>query len=396
MPWRVTNVEDQRRSFIQSYLCEEASIAELSREFKISRKTAYKWIERFNETGNEGLKDQPRARQNQIQTDEELIESILCIKTTRVHWGPKKILGYLLDKAPEKNWPSATTIGNILQRNGFKKARELRKYLPARHNVFSECQQPNDIWSIDFKGWFKTKDGIKCDPLTLTDAHSRFLLYCSKLPLGTTEYVWDVLGRSFYEYGLPVYLRHDNGPPFAACGAGRLSRLSINVIKAGVIPEWIDPGKPYQNGRHERMHRTLKEECIVPMRFSLKEQQLKFSEFRNYFNFERPHESLGQKTPGSIYTRSSREWNGQLKPPNYDESWQKARVRSSGQISWRGEEVFISKALEEEHVGLHENENGEWDVHYGPVYLGAIGQEGKLEYARRESRVNRKHKERVY
>ncbi len=396
MPWKETKVEDKRKMFIKFYLDDEASITSLCREFEVSRKTAYKWIERFKELGDEGLKDQRRARINQTQTDEELVQSILSVKNKRLTWGPKKIRGFLCNQTPEKEWPSATTIGTILLKNGFQKTRELRKRLPVRSKPFSACQESNDLWSMDFKGWFRTKEGVKCDPLTLTDAHSRFLLHCSKLPLGTTEYVWDILEKCFYQYGLPTYLRHDNGPPFAACGAGRLSRLSINIIKAGVIPEWIDPGKPYQNGRHERMHRTLKAEAIIPMALTLKEQQLKFSEFQNYFNFERPHESLGQKTPGSIYTYSPREWDGQLKSPEYDTSWQIIRVRGSGQIGWRGDEIFISKALENEHIGLRENQEGEWEAYYGPVYLGVIDQEGKLKYAQRETRSNLMYKDRVY
>lgn len=396
MPWRITNVEDQRKLFIKNYLENTSSIAELCRAFEISRKTAYKWIERFHQFSYEGLKDQRRARLSQDQTDDALMQKILTLKQKRMTWGPKKILGFLMHQEPEKNWPSATTIGNILLRNGFQKTRELKKRLPARHNIFSHCLQPNDVWSIDFKGWFQTKEGIKCDPLTLTDAHSRFLLHCSKLPLGTTEYVWAVMEKSFYQYGLPTYLRHDNGPPFATCGAGRLSKLSINLIKAGIIPEWIDPGKPYQNGRHERMHRTLKAEGVFPHKLTLKEQQIKFSEFQHYFNFERPHESLGQKTPGSIYIKSVRTWNGELKPPEYDAGWQVSRVRSSGQIGWRGDAIFVSKTLENEDLGLKENDEGEWEVYYGPVYLGTIGDKGKLEYLQRQNRVNRAYKERVY
>lgn len=396
MPWRMTSVEDQRKLFIKFHLENEISIAELCREFMISRKTAYKWIERFNSLGYEGLKDQRRARLVQDQTDDILVQKILDLKRKRTTWGPKKILGQLWNQEPEFKWPSSTTVGNILLRNGFQKTRELKKRLPIREKILSHCLQPNDVWSIDFKGWFQTKEGIKCDPLTLTDAHSRFLLHCSKLPLGTTEYVWKVLEKTFRQYGLPIYLRHDNGPPFATCGAGRLSRLSISLIKAGIIPEWIDPGKPYQNGRHERMHRTLKAEGIFPRELSLKEQQLKFIEFQQYFNFERPHESLGQKTPGSIYTPSPRAWNGEFKTPEYDENWQVVRVRSSGQIGWRGDEVFISKALDNENIGLKENEEGEWEAYYGPVCLGTIGRKGKLEYLQRPSRISRAYIERVY
>lgn len=396
MVWRVTNVEDQRKLFIEAYFENEANLTELCNEFCISRKTGYKWIERYNEHSYEGLKDRSRARHFQNRIDQNLEEKVLEIKKLRNSWGPKKILGHLENNEPNRVLPSATTIGNILLRNGFQKTREIRKRLPARNKPFSECQKPNDIWSIDFKGWFMTKEKIKCDPLTITDAYSRYLLHCSKLPLGTGEYVWEVLEKNFYKYGLPTHIRHDNGPPFATCGAGRLSKLSIILIKAGIIPEWIDPGKPYQNGRHERMHRTLKAEGIIPRKLTLKEQQLKFSEFQHYFNFERPHESLGQKTPGSIYTTSPRQWHGKLKSPEYDDEWKKVRVKASGQISWLGKEIFITKSLKDEYVGLKENKDGNWEVNYGPVNIGIINEKKELEYPLRKIRSKRTFKERIY
>lgn len=396
MAWRITNVEDQRKLFVETYLENQETITELSQQFNISRKTAYKWIERFQEDGAKGLKDRRRVRHTQIMTEEEVVEQILAIKKKRVSWGPKKILGHLEKISSEKNWPSATTIGNILQRQGYQKTRELRRRMPARESPLSECLKPNALWTIDFKGWFKTKDGIKCDPLTLSDAHSRFLLHCSKIPQGTAEYVWEVLEKSFYQYGLPKAIRHDNGPPFATCGAGRLSQLSIKIIKAGVVPEWIDPGKPYQNGRHERMHRTLKAEGIFPLELTLKEQQIKFREFQHYFNYERPHESLGQKTPSSVYTPSERPWNGKLQSPEYSSDWKILRVRSSGQIGWLGCSIFISKALENEYVGVRENDDGDWEVNYGPVKLGFINQKRELIYPIRETRAKRLYAERVY
>jgi transposase InsO family protein len=396
MAWRTTSVEDQRKLFIKIYLETQEPITDLCGQFGISRKTAYKWIDRFKEEGPNGLKDRRRVRHSQLETNQELVDIVLSTKEQKNYWGPKKILGYLVNNYPEKDWPSATTIGNILQRNGYQKAREIRRRMPARTNPFFECLKPNDLWSIDFKGWFQTKEGIKCDPLTLSDAHSRFLLHCSKIPQGTVEYVWDILDKSFYQYGLPKVIRHDNGPPFATCGAGRLSRLSIKIIKAGVIPEWIDPGKPYQNGRHERMHRTLKAEGIFPLELTLKEQQIKFREFQQYFNFERPHESLGQKTPASIYVPSERQWTGKLRSPEYDNDWKVLRVRSSGQISWLGEAIFISKALENENVGVRENEDGDWEVNYGGVNLGVINKDRQLVYPYRETRAKRLYIERVY
>lgn len=396
MAWRTTSVEDEKKLLINSYLDGHFSLALICRELGISRKTAYKWIQRFENQGYEGLNDRSRARQSQVKTDSELEGAVLKIKKEREGWGPKKILGHLETHHSEKKWPSASTVGNILLRNGFQKTREIKKRLPKREEILSHCTKPNDLWSIDFKGWFKTKDGVKCDPLTISDGHTRFLLYCSKLPLGTAEYVWRALEKVFYEYGLPTYLRHDNGPPFATCGVGRLSPLSIKLIKAGVIPEWIDPGKPYQNGRHERMHRTLKAEAVFPMKLTLQEQEIKFGEFLHYFNFIRPHESLGQKTPGSIYSASPRQWDGILKSPEYDTGWQTVRVSKGGQITWRGDGVFISKTLESEYLGLKENEEGDWELYYGPVKLGIITREGKLDYSMRQLRIKRAYKERVY
>lgn len=396
MAWGVNTVEDQRREFIDAFLEDKFYVSDLCQKFGISRKTAYKWIDRFINEGFDGLKDRSKARHDQVKTSNEFIEKFIEIKSLYVHWGPKKILGYLKEEEPLIPWPSATTIGKILEANGLTKPRKFRKRFPTRINSLSKCLEPNDIWAIDFKGWFKTKDNIKCDPLTLTDAFSRYLLFCSKLPFNSFEYVWQVLSNAFFEYGLPIYLRHDNGPPFATCGCGRLSRLSINLIKSGVTPEWIEPGKPYQNGRHERMHSTLKNEGIYPLELTLEEQQLKFKEFQEYFNHKRPHEALSQKTPASIYKASNREWKGELKSPEYSEEYKKIRVRSGGVLAWKGSDVFVGKALINEYVGIKENQDGDWVMYYGPVFLGTINHEKKLILPIKKTRWGKKYKVRVY
>lgn len=397
MAWRTNRVEEQRKRFIEAYLDKSSYISTLCQEFEISRKTAYKWIARFEIEGIEGLKDQSRARHTQLgKTKEETIDRIIEVKLQYPKWGPKKILAFLGQTKPTIIWPSLTTVGNILTEKGYIIPRKYRKRFPAKTMPLSHCLESNDVWGIDFKGWFKTKDNIKCDPLTLTDSYSRYLLYCSKLSCNTVDHVWQVLVEAFYKYGLPTYLRHDNGPPFATCGSGRLSRLSVNLIKAGVIPEWIEPGKPYQNGRHERMHLTLKEEGSFPLRLTLEEQQLKFHEFQDYYNFKRPHEALGQRTPGSVYQAHKREWTGRLQSPEYSREYKPIRVRAGGQIGWRGTDIFIGKTLENEYVGLKENEEGDWIVSYGPVILGRINHEKRLIHPTNKMVRNSKYKERIY
>jgi putative transposase len=397
MAWRINKVEIQREDFITACMENVQTFSDLCIEFGISRKTGYKWLERFNGEGINGLKDRSRARHTQaLKTTEEQIEEILNLKIKYSKWGPKKIAAILKQIDSSKSWPSATTIGKILDEHNLIMPRKYRRRFPAKDTTLSHCQKPNDVWCIDFKGWFKTKDNVKCDPLTITDAHSRYILYCRKLGMNNSDEVWEVLEKVFHENGLPWYLRHDNGPPFATNGAGRLSRLSIKLIKAGITPEWIEPGKPYQNGRHERMHLTLKQEGIYPLKLSINEQQMKFMEFQHYFNTERPHEGLGQRTPSSVYLPSDRVWKGKLCAPEYCDGYETKRVRMSGEIGWGGKAIFIGKALKEEYVGLKENEDGNWNVYYGPVLLGIIDEENKLIQPKQETRKINKYKERIY
>jgi len=397
MAWRASRVEDQRKEFIDKFLSDDMTVKDLCEEFQISRKTGYKWIHRFQEEGEEGLKDRSRAPHFQAgKTSHNLESKILEAKRKRMKWGPKKIRASLEEQEPTVEWPSVTTIGNILGRNGLVIPRKYRKRFPAKTDPLSHCKAANDVWCIDFKGWFKTKDGLKCDPLTVTDAHSRFILYCSKLNSGRWHDVWQALETLFYDNGLPYYIRHDNGPPFATSGAGRLSTLSVNLVKAGVIPEWIEPGKPYQNGRHERMHLTLKAEGTFPLELTLEEQQMKFRDFLNYFNFERPHEAIGQKTPGSIYMRSEREWDGKLRSPEYNSEYLIKRVRDRGQLAWNGSDIYIGKTLKNEFIGLKESDDGNWLAYYGPVFLGTIDHTGNFTTPTTKHRHSRSYKSRCY
>jgi transposase InsO family protein len=397
MAWRVAKVEEHRKEFIEQVLIGDRTVTDLCNEYQISRKTGYKWISRYNELGDDGLKDRskaPHARPG--RTDERLVHKVLEVKSRYPAWGPKKVLALLGMHYPDEDWPSDTTIGNILYKHGLVAPRRCRKRIPAKTDPLSHCTAPNDVWSIDFKGWFLTKDQIKCDPLTICDAHTRFILHCSKLHSGKELDVWKALEELFHKNGLPKYLRHDNGPPFATAGAGRLSRLSVKLIKAGVIPEWIEPGKPCQNGRHERMHGILKNEGVFPLQLTLEEQQMKFMNFVHYYNFERPHEALEQKFPGNVYVPSNRIWDGNFRSPEYDSAYLVKRVRGRGLIMWNGIDIYIGKTLQNEYVGLKEDENGYLAVYFGPIFLGTIDHEGILRTPRKNNRPKLGYKTRCY
>ncbi len=373
MAWNEVNVEDQRKKFIHDCLENKLKMAEVCRLYGISRKNGYKWLNRYKLGGWEALNDQSRAPLIQaFKTDCNLVDDILQVRFNYPTWGPKKILAWLETNHSQIEWPSTTTIGTLLDKNGLTVPRKYRRRVPGKTVPLSHCQQANDVWCTDFKGWFLTGDGQKCEPFTLTDGATRFLIRCLKLHCNKTDNVWGVLDSAFRELGLPMYLRSDNGSPFATCGIGRLSPLSVKLIKAGVTPEWIDPGKPQQNGRHERMHQTLKNETASPPEPTLEVQDMKFKEFIKYFNFTRPHEALNQKTPGSIYIPSNRVWTGRLKSPEYPSNYIVRQVRYNGEIKWKGELPFLGRVLYGEPVGIKEEENGTWKVFYGPIILGHI------------------------
>jgi hypothetical protein len=251
------------------------------------------------------------------------------------------------------------------------RSRQRRRY-PPYTQPFAAVSTANDVWCTDFKGWFRTGDGRRCDPFTLTDAHSRYLLRCRVVARPDEENVRPIFEAAFQEHGLPLAIRSDNGPPFASPGVGGLSRLAVWWIKLGIRPERIVAGRPQQNGRHERVHRTLKQETATPAAASLPAQQQRFDGFRAVYNKERPHEALGQQTPASLYRASPRPYPDRVEDPHYGEDVAVRRVRSNGQIKWAGELIFVGEALIGEPVGILETEGGDWLVRYANVELGYI------------------------
>jgi putative transposase len=372
MPWQGVCPMELRMRLVNAVLTDEDSMTALCEEYGVSRKTGYKWLTRFRAHGPAGLTERSRAPHlvpwaiSQAQS-----EAIIALRRQHPSWGPKKLRAKLLARAPEQQWPAMSTIGDLLQREGLSRRRKPRRRATPTPTGVPPIVAPNQIWCIDFKGWFRTGDGATCYPLTVTDAFSRYLLCCRAI---TPDYdgCRRELERLFRECCLPHMLLSDNGPPFASLAAGGLSRLSVWWIKLGITPVRIVPGKPQQNGRHERMHKTLKAETAQPPAATLAAQQRRFDHFRAEFNHERPHEALGQALPAAVYTPSLRPYPARLEDPPYPSHFELRRVRSNGEIKWQGELIFVAKPLAGEVIGLQEDDEGNAQAYFGPVQLGSI------------------------
>jgi transposase InsO family protein len=374
MSWMDTGPVEERMRFVAAVEAGEESISALCLRAGVSRKTGYKWLERWRKQGVEGLFDRSRAPSRRAWSmDASVAQACLEVRRTHPTWGPLKVKGWLEHERPGPIWPAASSIGALFDREGLTVKRRLRRRGPPSTTPFAGCAAPNDLWCMDFKGWFRTGDGKRCDPFTLCDAASRYLLRCQVMDRCDTEHVWPVLDAAFREFGLPRALRSDNGPPFASAGAGGLSRLSVMIIKAGVTPDRIEPGKPQQNGRLERFHLTLLGDAASPPAQTLAEQKKRFAAFRQTYNEQRPHQALGSSRPAEVYTPSTRRWDGILREPHYEPDEEVRRVRSNGEIKWRGKMIYLGQALIGEWVGLSEVESG-WAVRYARVPLGVIPQ----------------------
>jgi putative transposase len=373
MPWREICSMEERTRFIAAGLTAEESMTELCAEFGISRKTGYKWLARYQEGGPGGLYELSRAPQRvPWAISEAQAAAIVGVRRAHPRWGPRKLRVKLSERAPQEVWPAPSTIGELLRRRGLTHARKRRRHAVPNADALKVPVAANDLWCIDFKGWFRTGDGARCEPLTVSDAFSRYLLCAQALARPDYAGCRAQLERVFREYGLPRVIRSDNGAPFASLGAGGLSRLGVWWVKLGITPERIEPGKPQQNGRHERMHKTLKAETAQPPAATLAHQQQRFDHFCHEFNHERPHQALGQTAPAKHYCASPRGYPARLDDPVYPADYQRRRVRSTGEIKWAGERIFLSAPLIGEVVGVKETENGDGEIYFGPVALAVI------------------------
>ena len=365
----------KREEFVRLVLKRRHPITELCVAFGISEKTGHKWLSRFRTEGVLGLADRSHAPQLAAhQVSLRLRREITLLREKHPSWGARKLRAVLARKAPDDRWPAASTIGEILFREGLVRHRRRRRSPTSLSTLDSEltvARGPNDVWTTDFKGEFRLRHGSYCYPLTVLDHQSRYLLGCTALLSTATEPVKVVFTRLFEKYGLPEVIRSDNGIPFASVSPlARLSTLSVWWIRLGIRPERIAPASPQQNGQHERMHKTLKAEATKPASHSLIEQQKRFNRFQREYNSLRPHEALGQKSPASLYKASVRSFPPHLTALEYPEHVEVRRVSNNGMVTFDGQKLWLTKVLSGEDVGFEETDNDTWTVSFGPLALG--------------------------
>ncbi|MCM3875778.1 MAG: IS481 family transposase [Thermoanaerobaculia bacterium] len=382
MPWKETTPVAERMQSLVDYRSGLFTVSFLAERHGVSRKTLYKWIERFEREGVAGLEDQlRRPRWHPNQTSEGVESAIAEFRRKHPDWGPKKIVHVLSTRDEETTWPARSTVAAILKRHGLVKGRRRRRLVGHPGRPTTVARETNELWATDFKGEFRTSDGIYCYPLTVTDLFSRYLVGCKGLLSTKTDGVKKIFERLFREYGLPRAIRSDNGVPFASTGLGRLSRLSVWWIKLGIRPELTQPAHPEQNGSHERMHRTLKRATTRPVGRDLRGQQKRFDVFQQEFNTERPHESIGMKRPADLYRPSPRAFPSVLARIEYPGHFEVRRVSRNGGIRWKRGWLNVSHPLIDEYVGLEEVDDGVWNLYFGPLLLGRFDEREEKLYA---------------
>lgn len=380
MPWKETSALENRMELVSDWRKGEYTVTELGKIYGVSRKTVYKWLDRYELEGLGGLEERARSPLHHPNaTPAGIADMIVKAKMTRQRWGPKKLLARLEKEHPDTPWPALSTASEILRRHGLVKHRLKRHHTPPYTEPFKECNEPNAVWSADYKGQFRLGNGKLCYPLTLTDNYSRYLLGCWALERPSYEITQPWFEWSFREYGLPYAIRTDNGSPFASVGLGGLSRLSVWFIKLGIIPERIEVGQPQQNGRHERMHRTLKEAAVSPPRDNFRQQQRVFCRFVTEFDQERPHEAIGQRVPASLYRPSLRCYPIKIGRVEYDNATVVRHIHTSGCMKWNGELIYVSENLSGEDIGLWRISEHEWEMRFSFHHLGIFDEtQGKI------------------
>lgn len=374
MPWKETCPVTERVKLVSAYIEGRATMSELCRHYKVSRRVAYKWVARYRSEGIEGLKDRSRAPHHvPHRIGADIVELLVAAKRAHPCWGPKKLLSWLATQHPDKSFPAVSTAGDWLKKYGMVEPRSQRVRVPRFSEPFGHVSKPNDLWCTDFKGQFKTQDAQYCYPLTLSDAKSRYLLQCrGLLETGFLE-VQPWFEHAFREYGMPDAIRSDNGPPFVTKSAGGMSRLSVWWLKLGIRHERIAPGHPEQNGQHERMHLTLKQESTRPPGKNLADQQRKFDIFQAEYNTERPHEALDMQVPTKHYTPSLREYPPRTPDVEYPADYRVRQVSDSGRFRWPGRHlILVGQPFCGERIGCKQIDDEVWEVYFSTVLLGFI------------------------
>lgn len=381
MPWNESTRMDERRAFVEAYLTGRFGMQELCRCVGVSRPTGYLWVERYRRQGEAGLVDRSHApHQCPHRTPTELSERLLGLRRQHPHWGPRKLLRVAARRWPALPWPSRSATAGILRRAGL--VTERRRRSPVMERAAQAAQapaEPNALWTIDFKGQFRTGDHRWCYPLTVADAASRCLLECHGQLRPTAAPVAQRLRRLFREHGLPECIHSDNGAPFASVGIAGLSRLSLEWLKLGIRLERSRPGCPQDNASHERMHRTLKQATARPPAADLRAQQRRFDHFRGEFNYERPHEALADRTPAELYRCSPRPYPARLPEPKYPGHFEWRRISHAGELRWHSRHLFLGSVFAGELIGLEEIDDGVWSVYFAHHLLARLDEQlGRL------------------
>lgn len=374
MAWQDVEPMEERIRFVVEATREEKGITALCREFGISRKTGYKWLARYRAWGLAGCHDRsrrPRASPTRIPAEVETL--VLRERHRHRTWGPKKLQAVLATKCGVAPVPAVSTIGNLLRRVGLtRKTRRRRPVSQPDRTTRTAATHPNAVWAADFKGWFRTRDGQRCDPLTISDLASRYVLACRLVAGQRRDRVRPVFRQVFRRFGLPEVLRVDNGPPFGSRGVCGLSQLSAWWLQCGIRVEFIEPGHPEQNGGHERMHRTLKAETTRPPAATPPAQQARFDRWRREFNTERPHEALGMQRPAERYRPSARRYTDHPAPVAYPRHYEVRRVKRQGIIRWRNRVWYVGEALQRMLVGLIDVDDTRHAVYFGELLVGYL------------------------
>lgn len=388
MPWKRVDPMEERLRFVLEAANGRYPIAALCRQFGISRKTGHKWLARYHASGLEGLREMSRAPKTcPHRTPDDILGAILDLRRQRPTWGPRKIVAKLALQG--LSLPAPSTVGDLLKRAGLVEPRQSRRRVGVRSwpGTLTKPQKPNHVWAVDFKGWFRTRDGQPCHPLTVSDLHSRYLICCTPFPDQRGAPVEHIFHYLFDDYGLPAVIRVDNGTPFGSTGPYGLSSLSVGWMKHGIDVEFIRPGCPQDNGSHERMHRTLKAEAARPPESNMVEQAIRLERWRRDFNEQRPHEALGQRTPAQCYERSGRALAGSFQEFEYPNWYEQRRVRADGMIIWKGRRRFIGEAFVASTVGLIEDADGNHDVYLSELLLGVLQSNGSASLQPRGTRL---------
>jgi transposase InsO family protein len=369
MPWREMSPMETRLAFIREWETELFTMTELAAQYGISRKTGYKWLDRYDAEGASGLLDRSRRPHHSPHaTDPELVEVLVAQRQRHPLWGAKKLLAIAARQQPHAAWPCRSTVWTQLKARGLVRSRRRRLPLVAGPRPQAPCAV-NEVWTTDFKGQFRTGNGVYCYPLTLRDGFSRFVLRCEALPAPTYDATRRQFERAFAAYGLPQRIRSDNGTPFAGSGLARLSRLNVWWMRLGIVPERIAVGHPEQNGSHEQFHRVLKAATTRPPAASARAQQRRFDTFCAEYNHERPHEALAQQTPAMVYRPSARAWASRLPSVDYAGHWEVRRVYGNGCVWWGDRVLFLSNALIGEDVAFEEVGDGLWTLYFASTAL---------------------------